>query len=274
MSQSDVKLYVGDSKTLECVNDRHSANVVWYFNDKIINQSNEGDTLKPDGNTLTISNATLELFGKISCQSQVLIDNTTYLTDDIVNISVDLKITTEINPAKIRVDEGELVKLTCNYTLLDPKLANSKSLLKFVWKKDGEILDAINSVLSLENISRQDTGEYSCKVYEPTSNAESNIANAYVKVGHDDPPSLEFDFSIRDDDYILRCEANSYAQLERLNISRLDSEITSHVFFGNESAQIVELHFVDQPENYGFYKCSAENEFGYAYKVLEIPRCN
>jgi hypothetical protein len=276
LSESNVQLFVGDSASLECTPSQQDSIITWYFNDTLINADKGEALLKPNGNSLFISNASLDLFGEIKCKARTVRDNTTHMTEVKAKLSVSPPIIAEINPPMIRVNEGEIVNLNCSFTLVNPSLNNSE--LSFLWIKDGVAVTGVDqSTYSFEAKSRFDAGNYSCQVFDPVSKAESNLAQQQVKVGSDDPPEMDFDSILVNDDYILRCKVNSYANLSSMEITRVqssdDETVVPHLEFGNASAQYIEIHILDTPSNYGFFKCSAENNYGDAYSVLEIPRC-
>jgi hypothetical protein len=267
-------LTAGDSFLVTCKEkngNSKAGGISWYFNEELVGPSSHPN-LRVSGNSLSIYNASFDSRGEVACKSDLVQNDVTFLLEDRATVTVNRKIIADINPPKFRADEGDLVTLTCTYTDFDPKFLNPGLNDKFVWKKDGQILSQVeSSSYSFKAESRNDAGEYSCQIDD--SVVKSNLAVSSVRIGREEPPELEFESSLINDDYILRCKANSYANLSQLEIVRVGGELTSHLLFGNASSQIIELSFLDDPKNHGFYKCQAENQYGSAYSVIEVPRC-
>ncbi|MCK5792437.1 MAG: immunoglobulin domain-containing protein [Ketobacter sp.] len=140
--------YEGGSIALNVVASGDPApSVEWYFNGEIVGS----------GNTLTLNNVSAQQAGEYQC----LVSNdisSSYCDPVTVSISNAVQITSE--PVNTSANEGTSVNFT---------VVASGENLNYDWLKDGQSLGLNSPTLSLSELSAEDAGSYTCRVWNEYS---------------------------------------------------------------------------------------------------------
>ena len=123
--------------------------VEWYHNNALVGT----------GNTLALNNITLDQAGDYQCLVKNELGS---LECDVATVTVSQSVTILNQPKDTTVNEGSDLTLTVQAT---------GENLTYKWLKDGTNLINNAAVLTLTNLTSEDTGTYSCRVWNNNSSA-------------------------------------------------------------------------------------------------------
>lgn len=129
------------------------------------------------GNSLTISNATLNNAGSYSCRVSDAIKS---IDCNSFSLSVNQIVRITQQPSSLMIDEGSSASLSVTATGTAP--------ISYQWYRNGSAISgATGNTLNLGTTAGTDAGDYFCKVSNPGSSANSATATlsivAVVKTG-------------------------------------------------------------------------------------------
>ena len=118
------------------------------------------NTLVGTGNTLALDFITADQAGEYTCLVKNDVDS---VYCDAVTVTVSESVAITDQPSDTSADEGSDLTLT---------LSASGENLNYQWSKDGSSLAGNSSTLTLADLSADDAGTYSCRVWNDNSSAE------------------------------------------------------------------------------------------------------
>ncbi|XP_069057283.1 B-cell receptor CD22-like [Pleurodeles waltl] len=150
----------GESLTLKCLVISSNPPVSEY------NWFKEGDTRsKQKGQLFNIKRVSAKDSGKYLCEA-----SNSFGTTKSSSMDIDVQFGPKKAELKLNVNgnikEGDYVTITCN-------VQSNPSVTTYHWYKDGRYLSQTTSVLSLQQVSDDDSGYYECRVYHTMGNASS-----------------------------------------------------------------------------------------------------
>lgn len=165
---SSSSIYEGSSVTFSLsATSSQSFNISWLKNGTVIGS----------GNSLTISNATLNNAGSYSCRVSDAIRS---IDCNSFSLSVNQIVRITQQPSSLMIDEGSSASLSVTATGTAP--------ISYQWYRNGSAISgATGNTLSLATTAGTDAGDYFCRVSNPGSSANSATATlsivAVVKTG-------------------------------------------------------------------------------------------